>query len=433
MSLLRTFRSQPDSIAPRDKAVITYPNPQTESEVAANRRAHLDGNPTLERSLTQGVVGIVALVTLLGAAGSIYTITGSAAGHHRSPWSGIASWAGAEGVLLAMACVSIAASWRGQLTPRWARTGMWGAALFAVALNLTAADAGLHTSTAELLLLVAPPIATAGGVETLAWNAKSTLDVRTGADQYQAIRQHRERVIRTHRWTTRAAAWRKRKWVLGPAARAQARRATEVLALDDPELIVVMQQRITAFVAADAAFGKHPEPAAAALPEVTLERVPEAPEDALPELPEAPLPEDAPAPTQALPDPRDPGLPAPPEAPEQGDDEPLPGDASHVVPPATEAPEAPSGSTPPEAPGAEAEEHAGSTLEERFREALPGMDPEGAEVLLDKVRDLFDGTLRDTGKHPSKRAVQNLIGKRWEVASVLHEWVVAERETATTT
>ncbi|MEU6755550.1 hypothetical protein [Streptomyces sp. NPDC046685] len=58
------------------------------------------------------------------------------------------------------------------------------------------------------------------------------------------------------------------------------------------------------------------------------------------------------------------------------------------------------------------------------------MDPEGAEVLLDRVRDLFDGTHRDTGKLPSKRAVQELIGKRYAVASVVREWVVAERQKA---
>ncbi|MFG2999753.1 DUF2637 domain-containing protein [Streptomyces sp. NPDC048340] len=390
-----------------------YETPQTEAEVAANRRDYLAENTSLGTSLTRAVVGIVAVVTLIGAVGSVSTIASSAHEHDRSGWFGIAVWAGAEGVLLALACVTITASWRGQITPAWARWGMWAAAVFAVVLNLTAA--GKDPSQGEILLLVAPPIATAAGIETLAWAAKSTLDLVAGADQYHAIRKHRERVIRTHRWTTRAAAWKDRKWVFGPASRAQARRAAEHLALDEPELIEIMRQHITDFIAVDAAFGKHSAPA---LPEPPTEAV-----TATIKRLDAPLPD--PAPT------------APEGAPEAAA-VPLPA----TLPPATEAPGSPLGSTPDPAPEAEREAlpdpapetpeaRPGSTLEERFREALPGMDPEGAEVLLDKVRGLFDTHHEETGKPPSKRAVQELIGKRYAVASVLHDWVAAERTALT--
>ncbi|MFJ5785504.1 DUF2637 domain-containing protein [Streptomyces hydrogenans] len=230
---------------------LPYETPSTTTEVAANRRAYLATNPTLERSLTWVIVGIVALVAIAGAAGSIYNLMDAADATGRASASGIAVWAGAEGVLLAMAAVSVAAAWRGQRTPAWSRWVMWAAAAFAVALNLTASHD--QPGIREILLLVAAPIGTAGGVEVLAWNARSALDVRTGADQHAAIVAKRRQEIRAARWATRAAAW-KTTAGLGGYARSRARVHIDGLAVDDQQLTDTLKKQLIGFIDADASF-----------------------------------------------------------------------------------------------------------------------------------------------------------------------------------
>lgn len=274
--------------APQPPAPLPFPNPRTRAEVAANRRAYLSARPTLERGLTVVIVGVVALVAVGGALGSVYNLVTAAEKAQRSWVAGVAAWAGAEGIIVVCAALIVGAAWRGQVHPRSAAHLMWLATIGAVALNV-AAVGGLDALTnltdldALSMLAVAAPLGTAGGIKGLSTHARSTLDMRTGADQHAAAAAHLHKIVRARAWATRAAAWQKSR-TLGGASRYMARRRVAQLAVDDPEIADMMRAQVATFVEVDAAFTT---PALAAAPateqpthdaeaeadRVTLERV----------------------------------------------------------------------------------------------------------------------------------------------------------------
>lgn len=238
---------------------LPYPSPQTLAEVAANRRAFLAAHPRLETAMTWVIVGVVVLVAVAGAVGSIYNLTGAAEEAHRSAISGIAGWAGAEGVILVAAALAVVFAWRGQLVPGAVRGAVWIGTGFAIWLNVDAVGGLEHLSPTDIvaMLAIAAPVGTAAGLEGLSLHCRSAVDMRTGADQHASAVAHRHDLISAYRWSTRAAAW-KNKRGRGGFARYRARVHTDALAVDDPDLAATMQGHVTAFVAADAAFSSLP-------------------------------------------------------------------------------------------------------------------------------------------------------------------------------
>ncbi|MEU5066644.1 hypothetical protein AB0G95_21730 [Streptomyces virginiae] len=243
----------PDAVSPD---VLPYPNPGTRVQVEANRRAYLAAHPDTQTQLTRGITWAIVAVTVLGALGSIANIVGHAVPHtgitRRAALDAVGAlgaWAGAEGILVAVAAGSVLASRRGQRTPHWVRTLMWGAVALAVHLNVSAlGDWGSGLGT--IALAAAPSVGTAGGVELLAWVARGGLLMATGAEQHDAEMAQRARIIAANRAASRARQWKGRT-VIGGYARRQARHHLDVMAMDHPELVAAMESNVAAFVGED--------------------------------------------------------------------------------------------------------------------------------------------------------------------------------------
>ncbi|MFJ5588251.1 DUF2637 domain-containing protein [Streptomyces noursei] len=223
--------------------------------------------------MTWVIVGVVVLVAVAGAVGSIYNLTGAAEKAHRSAISGIAGWAGAEGAILVAAALAVVFAWRGQLVPGAVRGAVWIGTGFAIWLNVDAVGGLEHLSPTDIvaMLAIAAPVGTAAGLEGLSLHCRSAVDMRTGADQHASAVAHRHDLISAYRWSTRAAAWENKRG-RGSLARYRARVHTDALAVDDPDLAATMQEHVTAFVSADAAFSSLPNTPASQAParEATL-------------------------------------------------------------------------------------------------------------------------------------------------------------------
>ncbi|MFB6518731.1 DUF2637 domain-containing protein [Streptomyces sp. NPDC056401] len=263
---------------------LPHPNPGTAVEVQANRRHLLQSRGGYQKILNLVFIAVVVAIALAGAAGSIYNITDAAKHYDRSAWIGWTSWAGAEGTLIISAAVGVAASWRGQTTPLWSRVAMWAAAGYAVYLNLSAPGS---TPAGEAALLVGSPIGTALGVEGMAWNARSLLLMLTGAEQHQAEVEQRRKLVRAHRWASRARTWEANA-VRGGIARWRARNYADEMAVDDPSVIEEMRANLTAFVVADS-FRPAPAPVELERADTLVEVAHEAVADTRPEEIEGPL------------------------------------------------------------------------------------------------------------------------------------------------
>lgn len=72
----------------------------------------------------------------------------------------------------------------------------------------------------------------------------------TGAEQHQAEVAQRRKLVRAHRWASRAHTW-ETKTVRGGIARWRARNYADEMAVDDPAVIGEMRANLTAFIAAD--------------------------------------------------------------------------------------------------------------------------------------------------------------------------------------
>ncbi|MFF8506765.1 DUF2637 domain-containing protein [Streptomyces sp. NPDC015492] len=277
---------------------LPFPAPRTRAEVAANRRAYLGDRPGLERCLTWVIVGIVALVAIAGAAGSIYNLVMAAEAESRSAVSGIAAWSGAEGFIIVTAVLLVGFNWRGQRPPSAARFVMWTATAFALWLNVSATGglAALERADTLTMLAIAAPLGTLAGVEGLSVHARSTVDMRTGADIHAMQADTTQNLTRASTWTTRAAAWEDKR-ARGAAARFMARRRLTTLAHDIPEVADTMRGQVLAFLQADASYAPA-LPAPAARPDedaeddeaVTLERL-DTGADSLPVVPAPRRPE----------------------------------------------------------------------------------------------------------------------------------------------
>ncbi|MFD7433292.1 DUF2637 domain-containing protein [Streptomyces sp. NPDC059861] len=231
-----------------ERAGLPHENPRTAGEVAENRRNYIEQRPKMRMATAYAMAGVATALAVVGAAGSIGTISRAAIAHNMTGWLSWAPWAGAEGVLLLLSIYRVSNGLRGQTSSLAVRLASWGATFLAVALNI--APQIKEHDVQGVLFHAAIPLATIAGIELLEREVSKTLAVAIGQQQYEAEAAQRALLVRADRWVRRAGRGGKRT---APLYRMVARRYAEAVLSQDPASVEDMAMRVRGFALHDGA------------------------------------------------------------------------------------------------------------------------------------------------------------------------------------
>lgn len=229
-------------------AGLPHENPRTAGEVAENRRSFIGQHPKMRMATAYAMAGVATALAVVGAAGSIGTITRAATAQDMTGWLSWTPWAGAEGVLLLLAIYRVSNGLRGQSSSLAVRLASWGAAFLAVTLNV--APQIQDRDVQGVLFHAAIPLATIAGIELLEREVSKALAVAIGQQQYEAEAAQRALLVRADRWVRRAGRGGRRT---APMYRMVARRYAEAVLSQDPASVDDMTMRVRGFALHDGA------------------------------------------------------------------------------------------------------------------------------------------------------------------------------------
>ncbi|MEV0035199.1 DUF2637 domain-containing protein [Streptomyces sp. NPDC050804] len=251
------------SLQPDERAGLPHETPRTPGEVAKNRRNYIERRPRMRMATAYAMAGVATALAVIGAAGSIGTISKAATDHDMTGWLSWTPWAGAEGVLLLLALYRVSNGLRGQSSSLAVRLASWGAAFLAVALNV--APQIQDRDVQGVLFHAAIPLGTIAGIELLEREVSKALAVAIGQQQYEAEAAQQALLVRADRWVRRAGRGGRRT---APVYRMVARRYVETVLTQDPGGVEDMTTRVRGFAVQDGAQRY-------LAPVITAERIPE--------------------------------------------------------------------------------------------------------------------------------------------------------------